>query len=90
MPDNPLKPGSGTSELAETKSAGILAIVGLVLAGVVTLAPQFIDKLDGKTAAIAGAVLGACAIGLKLLTTLGYVKSRTVVKAKAEEAKKTV
>ncbi len=87
MPEktNPLSPGKDTSEFKETKSAGLLAIIGLVLGGVVTILPQFIEKLDGKTAAIAGSVLAVCAIGLKMLTTLGYVKSRTIVKAKAEK-----
>lgn len=85
MPKTEIKPGKDTTEFQVAKSASTLAKVGMVLSAVTLYAPQFCDKLDGKAAAIAAAIIGACSVGLELLTSLGYVKSRTILKKEAEK-----
>lgn len=80
-----VKSGVETTEYAEAKSGGVWGIVTTVLGIIVTVLPNFIDKLNEESmvAIIAGAVIAVAGIVQTTLTKLGYIKSRTDVKVAA-------
>lgn len=71
-------PGSETSEYRLTKMMVVIGVVLQSLAGVLATLPQ-----DLKWVAVASALCGTV---LQVLTVLGYVKGRTVLKAEAVRA----
>lgn len=74
-------PGSSTSEF---KFAAVVAIVGAILAGVSVSLGQLQQILpDQQWIAVAGVVVGGL---MTLISSLGYAKSRTVVKVADSQA----
>lgn len=82
--------GRDTTEFREAKSANWISVVAMVLGAIVAYAPKLLEMApeDSKWAVIGGASVALCGVILKMLTSLGYIKSRTDVKV-AEALKDT-
>jgi len=80
-----VKSGEKTTEFAEMKSNKVWSIVAMALGMLMTVGAAVADSLgaDTKAGIIVGAAIAVAAIMQRTLTSLGYMKSRTVVKATA-------
>ena len=83
-----VKPGNQTSEYGLAQKAGIWGVVGLILGFVVQIGPSIMDQVFGTDTQsigyiIAGCIMQVASIAYKLFVDLGYIKSRTDVKAAA-------
>jgi len=88
--ESPVKPGKDTTEYEQTKSAKVWAIVGVILGVVLEVGGALMTTLTeagtaGVTVIIVGAVLQTLAVAQKALVDLGYINSRTQIKAAAEK-----
>lgn len=80
-----LKPGTQTSEYAVARSNNWISILVSVV-GLITAAGSAVVEAigtDSKIGIVVGAILAVLGIVTKTLTDLGYIKSRTEVKAAA-------
>lgn len=86
MPEPKIKPGSQTSEYDRAKSGGAWGGVAMTLGTLLSIGSVVAQAFDvGSTAGIiAGAVIASAGIFQKMLTDLGYIKSRTDIKAKRD------
>ena len=73
--------GKLTSEYATMKATGWVAYAVVVVGSILAFAPWIMNVTDGTQAATwVGGILAAVGLASKVLTTLGYMKSRTDVK----------
>lgn len=81
-----IKPGDQTSEHKMAKSAGLWAIVALILGFAVTVGSQVLEAAGTETKAgiWVGGIVAVAGVLLKMFASLGYIKSRTDVKVAAE------
>ena len=84
-----VKPGELTSEFKVAKSSGTWGIVAMVLGFLATIGGTIAVSLgaDTELGIVAGAVVAFAGIAQKTLTDLGYINSRTQVKASAANTK---
>lgn len=87
---NPLKGGKDTSEGKLAQSTGWAAIVMMVAGLVVAYLPGLHESLaEGSTAyAICGMAITVAGLIVKLGSTLGYTKARTMIKERHLDALK--
>jgi hypothetical protein len=85
MPEVTVTPGSETSEHKMAKSAATIAKLMAVLGAIVTFGGSIAEMLgtESKTGIIAGAVVAIAGVLVTMFASLGYTKSRTIVKAAA-------
>lgn len=78
--------GKDTSEYAETRKAAAISSLIAVLGVITTLGGSIAQALGAETKAgvLCGAVVTIAGVIARTLVTLGYVKSRTDVKAGAQ------
>lgn len=78
-----LPAGNESSEYAVAKSSSVWGVVGTVLGILITLGGTIATSLgaDTKAAIIVGAFVTLAGVAQKTLTDLGYIGSRTKVKA---------
>lgn len=75
------KDGKLTSEYATAKSTGWIAVSVVVVGLVLAFAPWIMNVTEGTQAATwVGGILAAIGLASKVMTSLGYMKSRTDVK----------
>jgi len=86
MPE--VKPGAETTEYDETKSTGFIGKLMVVLGMVITFGGSVAQILgvDSKLGIVAGALVVIAGALVKMFSSLGYTKSRTIVKASAAKA----
>lgn len=84
-----VKPGIQTTEYQISKAAGFMGNLGVILGGVVAFIPKIMELLGGVvdensiTYIVMGGVLATVSVIYKTLVDLGYINSRTEVKATA-------
>lgn len=76
--------GKDTTEYKETRKAGVAGIVSLVLGAVIAAGPAVAGE-DTTAGIIAGGAVAVAGTAQALLVRLGYIKSRTDVKAKGRK-----
>lgn len=82
---NNVKPGEFTTEYQAARNGSFWGIVAMVLGVVVSLGSTLVDALGGhsRIGIVVGGIIAALGVIQKTLVDLGYIKSRTDVKAAA-------
>ena len=80
-----ITPGKDTTEYKEAKSGSVWGIVAMILGMLLTIGATVAESLgtDSRIGIIAGAVIAIFGLIQKSLVELGYIKSRTEIKAAA-------
>jgi len=89
MADAKVKSGATTSEHAQAKSGSMWGIIGIVLGILTTTGATVAASMgaDSKWGIVAGALISVAGVTQKTLTDLGYIQSRTQVKAASSVSK---
>ena len=81
-----IKEGKLTSEYATAKSTGWIMYLVMAIGAILAYTPQITGAVgDSGASTWVGGILAAIAVGGKVLISLGYMNSRTVVKASADK-----